>query len=245
MKIRHPLLMKSASWLGTRIIQTLCGTMRYQARHIGENYLPDNPAVPRRVIYVFWHDSMLIPAYFYGRKDIYALVSPHSDGQWLAGMLERLGFSTVRGSSNRGGAEAMRQMLRLSRKAHFAISPDGPRGPRRELKDGPIFLAARTGMPIVPMGFACSRSWRARSWDRLCVPKMFGRGYGVTAPPIAIPRDLSIDTLEPYRQQVEESLHAVSQIAERWASTGQYDTYDYDLLGRTNEARHETTLASR
>jgi len=244
MRIRNPLLLKTASWVGTRIIETLCGTMRYQARHIGDNYLPDNPDIPRRVIYVFWHENMLIPAYFYGRKDVHALVSPHTDGQWLAGMLQRLGFSTVHGSSNRGGFEAMRQMLRLSRHSHFAISPDGPRGPRRQLKDGAIYLAARTGMPIVPMGFACTRSWRAKSWDSLCVPKMFGRGYGVSAPPIPIPRGISTDTLEPYRQRVEASLHAVSEIAERWAVTGSYDPYDYDLLGSDTEPA-AMTLCSR
>lgn len=245
MKIRHPLLINLASRLGTRIIRTLCGSMRYESRFIHENYLPDNPCLPGRVIYVFWHDSMLMPAYFYGRKDIYTLVSPHADGQWLAGMLERLGFSVVRGSSNHKGTEALRQMLRVARSSHIAISPDGPRGPRRKLKDGPIYLASRSGLPIVPMGFACNKAWHAGSWDCLAIPKLFARGFGVSAPPIAIPPGVSKDTLEPFRQQVEESLHAVSQIAERWATTGLYDTYDYDVLPRTQPQSASLAFSSR
>ncbi len=84
MKIRHPRTIKLASWVGTQIIRTLCGSMRYQARFIGENYLPDTPRLPRRVIYVFWHEHMIIPAYRYGRPDVHALVSSHTDGQFLA-----------------------------------------------------------------------------------------------------------------------------------------------------------------
>jgi hypothetical protein len=222
-KIRHPFALKLASVIGTNIIRSLCGTMRYRTRFIGENYLPNNPHRPERVIYIFWHEHMLIPAYFYGRKDLFVLASPHADGQWMAGMLERLGFSIVRGSSNNGGSEAMRQMMRLAGQVDFAISPDGPRGPRRQVKDGPIYLAARTGMPIVPVGFSCVRQWRAKSWDRLMVPKLFTRGYGVAGEPIRVPRGLGKDALEEHRTRVENALHHVVDLAERWALTGSYD----------------------
>ncbi len=100
-------------------------------------------------------------------------------------------------------------------------------------------------MPIVPMGFACDRAWHARSWDQLVVPKLFSNGYGVCAPPIPIPRDVTLETLEPYRQDVEESLHAVSSIAERWSASGLYDTYDYDCLTRTETRSSTMTLAPR
>jgi hypothetical protein len=242
MKIRHPQLIKLASWCGTQIIRTLCGSMTYQARCIGENWLPDTPSLPRRVIYAFWHETMLIPAYRYGRPDVHALVSSHTDGQFLAGMLQQLGFSTVAGSSGRSGTEAMRRMLKIGQESHIAISPDGPRGPRRKLKSGPIYLAARTGMPIVPFGFACNRAMRAKSWDRLIVPKLFSKGYGVCASPICIPRGIEREELEPYRQYVEEVLHAVSEIAERWAATGLYDTYDYDSL--SHDLLRETAMTA-
>jgi hypothetical protein len=101
-------------------------------------------------------------------------------------------------------------------------------------------------MPIVPMGFACDRAWRARSWDRLVVPKLFSKGYGVTAPPITVPRDVTKDdAMEPYRQEVEETLHAVSEITERWAATGLYDTYDYDVLKRTRTWSPAMTFSPR
>jgi lysophospholipid acyltransferase (LPLAT)-like uncharacterized protein len=230
MKIRHPRAIKLASWVGTQIVRTLCGTMRLRCEHIGENCYPDSPSLSGRVIYAFWHECMLVPSFRFRKRDIHVLVSGHSDGRFIAGVLERLGFRTVVGSSKQGGAKAMRRMLRVSERSHIVITPDGPRGPRRKVKSGVIYLAARTGLPIVPVGLACSNAWRAKSWDQLTIPKMFSRGRGVSAPPIFIPPDVSTDTLEPYRQELEEKLHALTEIAERWAATGLYDTNEYHRL---------------
>lgn len=245
MKFRHRSAMKIASWCSTQCLRTLCGTMPYEYRSIGLNCEPHSPDLTRRVIYVFWHEYLVLPSYLYARPDVHALVSPHSDGRFLADVLERLGFRTVHGSSNHGGSEAMRHLLKISKQSHIAITPDGPRGPRRKVKEGAIYLAAKTGMPIVPFAFAYSKSRRVRSWDELAIPKMFSRGYGLTAPPIHIPRSAAAEDLEIYRQHVEETLHAVSAIARRWAGTGLYDTYDYDCLVRTQPQADALMLASR
>src|SRR5206468_6190352 len=103
-------------------------------------------------LYAFWHEHLLLPAYHYGRRDIRVLISTHADGQLIAEVCRRLGFGLVRGSTTRGGVEAVRQMLRDGGASHLAITPDGPRGPRRRVQPGVSFLASRTGLPVVPMG---------------------------------------------------------------------------------------------
>ena len=128
-----------------------------------------------------------MPAYHYGRRDIHVLISEHADGQMIAEACRHLGFRVVRGSATRGGVEAVRQMVRRSRSAHLAITPDGPRGPRRQVQPGVVYLAAPTGLPIVPFGIAFERAWRMNSWDRFAVPWPWSGAVCVTAEPIHVP----------------------------------------------------------
>lgn len=242
MKLLSPYSIGLASWIGTQTLRTICGSVRYQSRYIGENCLPDAPLRTQKFIYVFWHEYMVLPAYLYANPDVHVLSSPHRDGQFMAGILKRLGYRSILGSSRRGGTGAIRRLVRLGQQSNIAITPDGPRGPRRKVKPGVIYLAARTGLPIVPLGFAYNRSWHFDSWDQLAVPRLFSKAFGVGTPPIVVPRAITKETLEPYRQEVEESLHAATDIAERWSTTGLYDTYDYDSLHR-NEPMREAVPA--
>src|SRR5436190_464721 len=86
----------------------------------------------------------------------------------------------------RGWIGTVRQMLRVGRKSHLAITPDGPRGPRRQVQPGLLYLAARTGLPIVPVGIGYDRPWRMRSWDRFAVPRPWTRATCVTTEPIHV-----------------------------------------------------------
>jgi lysophospholipid acyltransferase (LPLAT)-like uncharacterized protein len=125
----------------------------------------------------------------------------------------------VRGSTTRGGVKVVRQMLGL-RDTHLAITPDGPRGPRRRVQPGLIYLSSRLGLPIVPTGFAYQRPWRLKSWDRFAVPRPFTRARCVTGDPVLVPADAERDLLEHYRVYVEQQLLAVSEQAEHWAEAG-------------------------
>ncbi len=108
-------------------------------------------------------------------------------------------------------------LLREGEGSHLALTPDGPRGPRRRLQPGLIFLASHAGFPIVPVGIGFTRAWRAKSWDRFAIPRPFSTITAVLADPIVIPRDLDNQGLERCRIQVEESLLGATQAAERWA----------------------------
>jgi lysophospholipid acyltransferase (LPLAT)-like uncharacterized protein len=231
LKIRNPFVLKTASWLCSSLVHSLGRTIRVRYRFIGEDAQPRPANLGRRAIYIFWHEYMLLLSFRYARPDIHVLVSKHTDGVFIGDVMKRLGFSMAYGSSTRGGSEAIRHMLKLSKTSHFAITPDGPRGPRRQAKMGAIFLAAQTGMPIVAVGCGFSSAWRAKSWDQFAFPRPFSKGCHVTAPPIFIPKKATSDELERYRREVEAKLLAVTAIAERWAQTGQYDTHEYDILG--------------
>jgi hypothetical protein len=110
-------------------------------------------------------------------------------------------------------------LIRCEQSAHLAITPDGPRGPRRQVQLGVVLLASCTGLPIVPVGIGYSRAWRARSWDRFAVPQPFSTVTGVVQPPIVVPPNLDKEGLEAHRQLVEARLLEATHSAE-YASGG-------------------------
>src|SRR5947209_20227050 len=145
MKLRRPWLIKAAGFSAAWALRFWLGTLRYRYRPLGPSVDPRGPDNRQRYIYAFWHENMLLPAYHYGRTDVHVLISGHADGQLIAEVCRHLGFRTVRGSTTRDGVRAVRQMLKLGRHAHLAITPDGPRGPRRRVQPGLVYLAAKAG----------------------------------------------------------------------------------------------------
>jgi lysophospholipid acyltransferase (LPLAT)-like uncharacterized protein len=222
MKIRHPYLIKLAGFLIALLVRGWVATLGFRYRWFGKNVDPRQRDFAGRYIYIFWHENLLLPLYHYGRTDIWVLISQHADGQLITEVCRRLRFRTVAGSTTRGGVQAVRRMLRLSARGHLAITPDGPRGPRREVQPGLIYLASRAGLPIIPLGIGYDRPWRMKSWDRFALPRLFSRGRCVTAEPIVVPADAGKERLETYRQHVEAVLLRVSTLAERWAETGRW-----------------------
>jgi lysophospholipid acyltransferase (LPLAT)-like uncharacterized protein len=129
-----------------------------------------------------------------------------------------LGFSTVRGSTTRKGFSALRGLMRQGKLTHLAITPDGPKGPRRVVQQGGIYLASRTGMPILPTGLAFRSCWRAKSWDRLAVPKPGTMGVCIIGKPIMIPPDISMEEIESYRQKLQIEMDKIQARAEALAA---------------------------
>jgi lysophospholipid acyltransferase (LPLAT)-like uncharacterized protein len=171
-------------------------------------------------IYVFWHEYILLPLALRGHCHLSMLLSQHGDADILARIANHFGFDCVRGSTYRGGARALWELEERSRTHHLTITPDGPRGPRRQLAQGPIYLASRLQIPIVPMGFGYDRPWRTNSWDHFAVPRMFSRARAVVGPPVMIPRELDRNGLEACRLRTERLLNCLSAEAEAWAAAG-------------------------
>lgn len=136
-------------------------------------------------IYAIWHSRMLYPAYHFRHRGAQALISRSRDGDIIVRAVEKWGYRAVRGSSSRGGATALRGLVRvLEQGRDVVITPDGPRGPREEVQPGVVALARLTGYPIVPLGYDASRKLVFNSWDRFVVPLPFGRIRIVFGEPI-------------------------------------------------------------
>jgi lysophospholipid acyltransferase (LPLAT)-like uncharacterized protein len=148
------------------------------------------------------------------------LLSQHGDAEILARVAYHMGFDCVRGSTYRGGARAIWELFERSRRQHLTITPDGPRGPRRRMSQGPIYLASRLQLPLVPMGFGYDRPWRVNSWDKFAIPRPLSRARAVIGPPLRLPRDLDRGGLEHCRRRAERLLNALTCEAEAWAAAG-------------------------
>jgi lysophospholipid acyltransferase (LPLAT)-like uncharacterized protein len=148
------------------------------------------------------------------------LLSQHRDADVLTRTAYHMGFEFVRGSTYRGGMTSLRELVRRSRDMNLTITPDGPRGPRRKLAPGAVFLASKLGMPIVAMGFGYDRPWRLRTWDHHAVPRPFSRARAVVSPELHVPPELDRNGLERYRLGVEHLLTRLTLEAEAWAQSG-------------------------
>ena len=211
MKIRHPVLIKLVALLLSWAFRLWLGSITYRVEPGDRHLLPRQNK--RKSIYLFWHEMMLIPAYAYTSPAIAVLASHHADGELIARTVEMLGGRTVRGSTNKRGMTALRVMMRYA--GHLAITPDGPRGPRRVVQSGAIYLASRTGMPIVVAGLAYRRCHQHRSWDRMAIPFPGTVAQTTCGEPIEIPPELDRGAIETYRQRVQQALDAAQAQAER------------------------------
>lgn len=207
--------------LASGLIRTLRLTLRLTWEN--DNVVRGLHGAGRPYVHAFFHDQLLLMTYSYlgqsyGRT-LAVLSSRHRDGDYVSRTLERFGHVMVRGSTGRGGAAALVEMirhLRAGRDAAFAT--DGPRGPRHHVQIG-VVEAARLGRaPIVPVAFAASRGSRLRSWDRFLVPRPFARGVFVYGDPIPVDARADRDTMERIRADLERVLETLTTRAEALAA---------------------------
>jgi lysophospholipid acyltransferase (LPLAT)-like uncharacterized protein len=222
-KIRHPLLIKMLGRLIAWTIRLWLSTVRYRCRELGPRLEPNAPDLEGRYIYIFWHETMLLPAYQYRNSPVATMISEHADGEMIARAIQYLGLGVVRGSSTRGSVRAVREMIELKDRTNLCITPDGPRGPRQEVQPGVVFLASRTGLPVVPVGFVYKKAWRMNSWDRFGLPWPFTKAVGVFGEPIYVPPDANKGQLEEFRQRVEDALKNVTRLGEEMVQGGRVE----------------------
>src|SRR5262249_29020512 len=189
--IRNRRLVAATGWLATRFARGLFRTLRFEYRPLGPEVRPWAAAPGERLIYCIWHENLLLPSLYFGHPSIAVLISKHADGQILGSLISAMGMGMVCGSTNRGGVEAVRKLVGENVPwRHLAVTPDGPRGPRRVVQPGIVYVASRTGMKIVPVGVGYRRPWRAGSWDRFALPRAFTRAPGLTREANAVPGGL-------------------------------------------------------
>jgi lysophospholipid acyltransferase (LPLAT)-like uncharacterized protein len=144
------------------------------------------------VIFAIWHNRLLmLPRVFdpsFQTRQSYGLISASRDGDLIAIFIERSGYGTIRGSSSRKGVIALRQLVDMlaSREGNVLVTPDGPRGPVYQVSQGVVFLAQKSGAPIVPIHMEYTSCWRMKSWDRFVVPKPFATLRAIFGAPIRL-----------------------------------------------------------
>jgi lysophospholipid acyltransferase (LPLAT)-like uncharacterized protein len=127
-------------------------------------------------VFLLWHEALLPLLWQHRHQGVAIVVSEAREGQYLSDLALALGYAAVRGSSTRGGARALLGAVRqLQSGRAVAFTPDGPRGPRREMKPGVVAAAQRGGGVIVPIHAKADRAWRLHSWDRFMIPKPLAR----------------------------------------------------------------------
>lgn len=172
-------------------------------------------------IYSLWHDRIFAGTYYLRDRGIIVITSQSLDGEYIARFLKRFGFGTIRGSSSRGGVKALVEAIRYIRRGlPLAFTVDGPRGPRYEVKPGPVALAKKTGNSILPFSVECLNYWKVNSWDQLQIPRPFTRVRFTYAAPIYVPADADASVMEAKRLELQNSLDALVTEGERWRLGG-------------------------
>jgi lysophospholipid acyltransferase (LPLAT)-like uncharacterized protein len=220
MKITNPVLINAGGLVGSASIRAWMSTLDYRASFYDPLVDPAHPECGGPKIYVFWHEFILFPIFLRGHCNLSMLLSRHRDAEMLSRAAHHLGFDFVRGSTYRGGVSALRELVRKSQHMHRTITPDGPRGPRRQLAQGPVYLSSKLGMPLVLLGLGYDQPWRLHSWDQFAIPRPFSRARAVISAPIQIPPDLDREGTEHYRLQIERLLNRLTLEAEAWAESG-------------------------
>ena len=178
----------TAGWLGQAALSLLARTWRVEL--LDRENLDESAEEGPGCFLSMWHGRMIVAIPTHARRGWHVLVSPSGDGDISEKLLEANGYFVIRGSSSRGGARALREMLKvLDEGAVLFITPDGPRGPMHSMNPGLAFMARATGRKIVPLGFAADRAWHADSWDKFTIPKPFARVCVVYGEPVTVSRD--------------------------------------------------------
>jgi len=216
LKLDSPFLIKLQAVVFTAGMWLLFRTLRIEVRESVPGTNPYSSETKDSFFYSVWHDSMLIPTFGGKHRRSAALTSRHTDGSMVAHVLRLVGMSTIRGSTNRISPGAIRELIKTAEDKHVVITPDGPRGPRREMSVGITYLASRTGRAIIPTAFSCTRCWKIKgSWTDLVIPKPFAKIYLLMAAPCNVPAELDTDSLEEYKNGVQKEMDIINEVADK------------------------------
>jgi lysophospholipid acyltransferase (LPLAT)-like uncharacterized protein len=198
--------------VGYRLIAALGATLTWHTE--GLEQFEAITGRGQQPIMAFWHGRILPATYYFRRRGIVVITSENFDGEWIAGIIERFGYGTARGSTSRGGRKALLQLTRdmaAGKPAGFTV--DGPRGPARVSQPGAIWLAKATGNPVVPFHCEASRYWAMKSWDRTQIPKPFATVAIVVGAPIYVAPDADDEGIEAARATLDQRLLGAEQRA--------------------------------
>lgn len=172
-----------------------------------------------RPIMVFWHNRILLAAHYFRRRKLAVLTSRSFDGEYIARIIQRLGYGAIRGSSSRGGAVALVEAITAVRQGISVVfTLDGPRGPKYTAKPGPLYVAKKTGEPVLPFIIQARRYWSLPSWDALQIPKPFTKARIFAGPTIYVPADADEEMMQTKLVELQAALDQLVREGEEWRS---------------------------
>jgi len=204
------------SFLGPALIWLLGKT--WSITLVGQENVDQIKGHERKVCYASWHGRLLALAHTYRHQGIRILISLHRDGEFIARIVQKLGFVPIRGSSTRGGAKAILEMVKASQKHDIALTPDGPKGPRHRVQPGAAYLSSRAVVPLVPVTNSASSFWRLNTWDQFLIPKPFSKVVVCIGEAIWVRQGSSSTELENVSQKLEDRLLALTEEADHYFS---------------------------
>jgi len=196
-------------------VNVLCKTLKIRFHNSKET--DELLSSEKNIVFAFWHGTMLIPWFLQKEKNFAALVSQSRDGDLLANILTKWKYDVARGSSHRGGKEALEILMKKVEQHHsISITPDGPTGPPRQMKAGAVIVAQRSKIPLVLCGIGCKSKYVLNSWDKFEIPKFFSRVNVVYSEQIFIESDLERDEVSNIIDDCNVSLNELQSEAEKF-----------------------------
>ncbi len=200
------------STVGYRVCAALGATLTWKVE--GGDVFDEIVRSGRQPIMAFWHGRILPATLYFKNRGIVVITSENFDGEWIAGIIERFGYGTARGSTSRGGRRALIQMvhdMEAGKPTGFTI--DGPRGPARVAQAGAVWLSKATGNPVVPFHMEASRYWTVNSWDRTQIPRPFSTVAAAIGTPFTVDENADDAGIEAARRELEGRLRELEKRA--------------------------------
>ncbi len=195
-------------FLVSHIIRFLRLTIRWQ--YIGSPVRPENTPC----IISCWHARLLLMPFLLGKWQGPLVISDHRDGELIAAVFAKFGLMASRGSSSKGGAKALLDVIRQARQGLSpGITPDGPRGPAEQVKPGIAQISIKSGLPVVPVCYASSRFKRLSSWDKFYIPMPFSQGIVVVGEPLFIDKN---ESMEAFTRRIQHAMDEAQTIADSY-----------------------------
>jgi hypothetical protein len=187
-------------------------------RHVNREAIDRLWQKGQSVIACFWHGRLLAMPFAYDGRPTKVLISRHGDGEFIAKVIKYFGVGAVRGSYRKTSISSMREILaELKQGTTIGVTPDGPKGPRYQVKPGIVEIAKIAQRPIVPVTYGASRHRAFASWDRFVLPYPFSRILFVWGDPLYVAADAKADAIEKTRKELEERLVSITEAADRMA----------------------------
>ncbi len=215
LKLKRTLIKKFSPAIVGFLLKLLHKTIRWQI--VGKEHI-ENIKTP--VIFAFFHGRMMMLAQIYKKlrpgKKIKMILSPHFDGEVGALIAKRFGIDHIKGSSSKKSFSLLREIHGIT-DSDIGITPDGPRGPYQQVKNGIIYIAKTTGFPIVPISYSVKSGRCLKSWDRFLVPMPFTKGVYLIGEPIFIEPDIPKDKIDEYVNLVQTRMIEITKMSDSLA----------------------------